>query len=262
MSEIKIKNLDFAYKKEKVLKNINLSIKNGEITSIIGPNGSGKTTLLKLMLDLLTFKRGDIKISDKSIKKYSKKELSQKISYVSQQVNFNFDFTVYDIVMMGRYPYVSRFSKETNRDKKIVKEAMETTYTWKFRQKSINELSGGELQRVIIARSIVQNSEIMMLDEPISHLDIHHQMEIMDTLKKINAKKNTTVITVLHNINLAVQYSDKIILLDKGKIIANGDPREVISYENIKKVYKMNFMIIDHPKNGLPYIIPVKEEYT
>lgn len=256
-NEIITNNLSFSYGKEKILKELNLVFNQNKFISIIGPNGSGKTTLLKLLLRLLKADKGEITLNGNNIKKYANKELAREIAYVPQKSEIDFEFTVYEIVSMGRAPYIKNLNRENQNDKLIIENAMKMTNTWKFREKYINCLSGGELQMVMIARAITQDTKIIILDEPISHLDIHHQVEIMNTLKKINKEKEALIITVLHDINLASQYSDEILLLKKGEIIAKGEPQKVINKENIKKVYNMEFLFLEHPNNKLPYILPV-----
>ncbi len=253
---IETNNLSFSYGKEVILKELNIIFGGNKFISIIGPNGSGKTTLLKLLLRLLKSDNGEIKLDGSNLKKYTNKELAKEISYVPQKSEIDFEFTVYEIVSMGRAPYIKNLEKEAKKDKEIIENAMKMTNTWKFREKYINCLSGGELQMVMIARAIAQDTKIIILDEPISHLDIHHQVEIMNTLQKINKEKEALIITVLHDINLASQYSDEILLLNNGEIVAKGEPKKVITKENIKKVYNMEFLFLEHPRNKLPYILP------
>ncbi|EET85300.1 ABC transporter related protein [Clostridium carboxidivorans P7] len=156
---------------------------------------------------------------------------------------------------MGRSPHISRFQQESKEDYDIVENAMKITNTWHFRDKYINQLSGGEQQRVVIARALAQDTDIILLDEPISHLDIHHQIEILDTIKSLS--KKVTIIAVLHDLNLAAQYSDYLILVNKGSIAFQGTPEEVLIEENIKKVYDINMCMIKNPVTGKPYIIPI-----
>ncbi|MCG4586285.1 ABC transporter ATP-binding protein, partial [Anaerosalibacter bizertensis] len=195
---LEVENLNFAYRKQLVLKDISFFIEKGQFISIIGPNGSGKSTLLKNLSNLYNPESGFIKVYGKDIKKYRTKELAKNISLVPQDTTISYDFTVFDIVMMGRFPYLDRFKKENEKDFKIVAEALKKTNTFHLRNRNINEISGGERQRVIIARALAQESEIIFLDEPTSHLDINHQIDLLNLLKQLNEEKGTTIILVIH----------------------------------------------------------------
>jgi len=178
------------------------------------------------------------------------------MAVVPQSTEIEFDFSVQDIVLMGRTPHISRFCSESENDIKIAMNAMEITNTWELRSKSINELSGGEKQRVVVARAIAQETGIILLDEPISHLDIHHQIEIMNQLKQLNLNKNITIIAVLHDLNLAAAYGDHMILMDNHVVYKDGTPEEVLTEEIIKKVYGLEVYISKNPRTGKTFIMP------
>ncbi|KGG80230.1 ABC transporter [Caloranaerobacter azorensis H53214] len=254
---VEVRNIYFSYGYEEVLKNIDLSIQEGVFISILGPNGSGKTTLLKNICKLLKPLKGEIFVDDKDLNKIAFKELAKIMAVAHQDSNVNFEFTVYDIVMMGRYPYQKRFKSESENDIKIVKRAMENTETWALREKSIHEISGGERQRVIIARALAQEPKILLLDEPISQLDIKHQINILNLCKRLNREEKITIITTLHDINLAARYSDYILLMNKGEIKAFGLPESVLTKENIQDVYGIEVKLIKLDDYKVPYIVPV-----
>ncbi|MCG4580728.1 ABC transporter ATP-binding protein [Clostridium cochlearium] len=256
---IVLNNLNFAYNEKHILKNINISFKKNKFYSILGPNGSGKTTLLKNILKALPTTDKTIYIDAFDINNYKNKDLAKKMSSVPQNTNLEFDFTSFDVVLMGRSPHLKRFERETNKDYEIVREAMEITNTWHLKDKYINQLSGGERQKVIIARALAQESSIILLDEPISNLDIQNQIEIMDTLKFLN--RDVTIISVLHDLNLAAQYSDYILLLKNGEIFSKGTPEKVLSVNNLKYVYDVNTYIIKNPVTGKPHIIPISKNF-
>lgn len=257
---IRIKDLNWKYGNTAILENINIDIKRGKFYSIIGPNGSGKTTLLKNILRHLEPKRNTLFIEDLDISSLSYKEIAKKMGCVPQNTLIDYDFSALDIVMMGRTPHLKRFETESEKDLNICREAMIMTDTWRFKDKLIQNLSGGERQRVIVARAIAQKPDILLLDEPISHLDIQHQIELLDTVAYINKKSGTTVIVVLHDLNLAAQYSDEIFLLSDGKVLSYGSPMEVINEDIIKEVYKTKVCIIPHPVSGKPHVIPISTE--
>lgn len=253
---LEAKEINFAYEKNYIIENLSTKIEKGKFISIIGPNGSGKTTLLKLFLNILNRKSGKIFLKNRDIRKYKRRDIAKNISYVPQKSDMNFDFNVEEIVSMGRAPYIHSLASETEKDRKIIKNSMLKTDVYDLKNRSIQNLSGGEFQRVIIARAITQDTEIMLLDEPISHLDIHHQIEILDTLKNLNKNENITIVLILHDINMAIRYSDKIILMDKGKIMSQGIPDKVVTEENLYNIYKMNFEILISEQEDTKYIIP------
>lgn len=256
-AELRIENLCFSYNDgEQVLNNINLSLGKGKFHTILGPNGSGKTTLLKAIARLHEATSGNIIIGNIDIKNMKSKTIAKTIAVVPQYTSVEFDFSVYDIVMMGRTPYIARFSNESISDEEVVKKAMERTNTWKLKDKSINALSGGERQRVIVARAIAQEAEIILLDEPISHLDIHHQIDILNNIRAMNNDGQRTIIAVLHDLNIAAAYSDNIILMHEGRIHSVGSPDEVLTPEAVKEIYDINVHIINDPEKNRPYIVP------
>ena len=252
---IEVKELNFSYEAP-VLNDINISIEKGKFYSILGPNGSGKTTLLKLLSKILPLEKAHIFLENKDIINISAKALSKRIAVVPQSTEIEFDFSVEDIVLMGRSPHIARFSKESNKDIEIAENAMKVTNTYKLKNKSINALSGGERQRVVVARAIAQDTEIILLDEPISHLDIHHQVEIMNQIKALNKEKNITIIAVLHDINLAAAYSDYMILMKEGKVHSSGIPEEILTEKSMKEVYELEVYISKNPRTGKLFLMP------
>ncbi|WP_027634044.1 ABC transporter ATP-binding protein [Clostridium hydrogeniformans] len=253
---IGVKDLSCILSEKNILNNINLNFEEKKLYTIVGPNGSGKTTLLKHICKILDVNQGDIYIEGKSIGRFSGRDLSKNLSSVPQNTHTNFSYNVFDIVLMGRNPHIGRFQKESKADIEIAEKAMKITGTYDLRNEDIDVLSGGERQRVIIARALTQETPIMLLDEPISQLDIHHQIQIMNILKELVEKFNKTVICVLHDLNIAAQYSDEIILLDKGKVFRKGHPSQVITKEILREVYGMEFHIMENPINSSPLILP------
>jgi len=252
---IEINNVSFSFERE-VLKKININIERGQFYTILGPNGSGKTTLLRILSKSLHMDKGEIFIDEKELKQIKPKALAKKMAVVSQSTEIEFDFSVQDIVLMGRTPHISRFRSESEDDMEIVKSAMKMTNTWEFRDKSINALSGGERQRVVVARAIAQETEIILLDEPISHLDIRHQIEIMNQLKQLNQNKNITIFAVLHDLNIAAAYGDHMILMHDCGVYKDGTPEEVLTQDIIKKVYGLDIYITKNPKTGKTFVMP------
>lgn len=256
LCSVKISNLNCILSDNKVLEDINLDFEKGKFYSIVGPNGSGKTTLLKNILKLIETEKNTVYINENELTQLKPNELSKLVSYVPQNTNIEFDFSVMDIVMMGRNPYLKKFQAESREDYHIAEEAMKITNICSLKHRGINTLSGGERQRVIIARALTQKADIMLLDEPISQLDIHHQINLMNILKQLVESMNITVITVIHDLNFATEYSDFLIFLNAGKVFKYGEPQKVITKENLYKVYNMDFNIIENPITKKPLILP------
>ncbi len=256
---VQVNKLNWSFDDKKILSNITTKIKSTGFTGIIGPNGSGKSTLLRVILKILQPEKNTVYVENEDVTKLSYRELSKKAASVPQDTAVDFDFSVMDIVLMGRSPHLKRFQEEQAKDFEIARQAMEMTNIWHLKDRSINSISGGERQRVIISRALAQQSNILVLDEPISHLDIHHQIAVLNITKKLCITKKLTVIAVLHDLNLAVQYSDYLILLNQGQIVAEGSPKEVVTKKNIENVYCIDVCMITNPITGKPHIIPVTE---
>lgn len=260
MSYLSIQSLYFKYMKKFILKDISLNIKKGSFVALLGPNGSGKSTLLKNILLILNPFSGTISIDGYNIKNLSYLERSKIISYVPQQYNIDYSFTVEQTVLMGRIPYQSRFQSNSYEDINIVNNSMKQTNVFHLKDKYITELSGGELQRVFIARAIAQNTDILLLDEPIAHLDLQHQLHLLNLLKIININENKTIILILHDLNLAAQFCDQIILMKEGKIYYHGKPENVLTSKNIKFIYNIKSIIEKNIITKKLNIIPIEKK--
>ena len=253
---VKINDLTFSYDEEPVLEKINLTIETGKFYGLLGPNGSGKTTLLRAIAGLLDVKTGTILVRDKDLKRFGTRDLAKEMAVVPQNTEVRFGFSVFDLVLMGRAPYLSRFAAEGSKDLRIAQEMMELTDIWRLRDRSINTLSGGEKQRTVIARALTQQTGIILLDEPVSQLDIYHQIEIIKKLKVWNRERGITVVAALHDLNLAAAFCDYLILMNHGKIHSMGTPDEILKRETIKEIYGVEVEIIKTPESGKPYVVP------
>ncbi|NPE28724.1 heme ABC transporter ATP-binding protein [Methanococcoides sp. SA1] len=253
---LEIKDLSVSYGKRKIIDEICLSAEKGEFLGIIGPNGSGKTTLVKTITKVLKPESGDVTFNDISIEQMSGNEIAKHIAVVSQVISINFEFSVKDIVMMGRTPYIK--NNESMEDFKIVEESMIKTKTDFLKDRMVTQLSGGELQRVIIARALAQQTDILLLDEPTSHLDITNQIDILNLVKN-ESKKGKLVIAVVHDLNLAAYYCDKLALIRDGQLISLGTPAEVLTPENILKVYNLPVEVVTNDITNSLYVIPKLE---
>jgi iron complex transport system ATP-binding protein len=257
---LKVNELSGGYDKKVVVKDISLEIKRGDFLGIIGPNGSGKSTLLRLMSRVLIPLKGRIALTGEDIFQMKLKEFCRKVAFVPQDTLINFSFSVEEIVLMGRIPHLGRLQFESKKDFSIAQNALFLTDTLYLKEKQIDEVSAGERQRVIIAKALAQEPMLLFLDEPTSHLDIGHQIQIMDLLKKLNRRNNLTIIMVLHDLNLASEYCERIVLLNEGVIFKEGSAEAVLTYQNIESVYKTIVVVSKNPVSGKPYVVLVSQE--
>ena len=257
--DISIENASFSYGlgEENLLDKINLNIEKGKFIGILGPNGCGKSTLLKVILKYLNPKEGIIKIENKELKEYTQSELAEILSFVPQKSSLTMPLTVEDVVYMGRVPYMkNKWTGFDREDREKVEKIMQMLKIDKFKNRVVFSLSGGEFQRVLLARALAQNTNIMLLDEPTSALDMNYALEIMKLTSYFVKNKNLTAVMVLHDLNLASMYCDSIILLKEGKIAYEGTPKELFRPEILEEIYGFNCEVIEN--NGFSYVIPNK----
>jgi iron complex transport system ATP-binding protein len=233
---IQIENLSFGYGERLVLDGISLAIEKGEMIGVLGPNGSGKTTLLKILSSVLSG-RGKVELNGKDIRNYGRRELSRLFAVVPQESQINFPFTVAEIVLMGRASHHSPIGLEGERDLEAARKSLEATETASLADRYLHELSGGEKQRVMIARALAQEPEILLLDEPAAFLDLKHQVRVFDLLRRLNRERGLTIVAALHDLNLAALFFPRLAMLSGGKIFRDGPAREVLSEKNIEEVY-------------------------
>lgn len=246
--------LEFSYNKTDIfIKNLDINIPKEKITTILGPNGCGKSTLLSLLSCCNKLKTGDIFIEDIKINKLKYKEIAKLIATVYQENQAPDDINVKTLINYGRTPHKTSTKEH---DKKVVDWAIEATSLDKLKHKRVTDLSGGQRQRAFIAMALAQETDILLLDEPTTYLDIYHQIEILEMVKKLNKDHKITVVMVLHDINQAIKYSDNIIVMKDGNIIKNGNPKDVINKELIKNVYNVEGLI--EQKDNELYFIPLK----
>ena len=246
------------YGEREVLKDVNLTIEEGDFVGLIGSNGTGKSTLLKTISGLIPLKKGSIRICGRESSSLKNRERAQMVAVVPQSFNVDYDFFVEDIVMMGRNPYLSLRKKESQKDFEIVKAAMEATNTEVFRGRYYNQLSGGERQRVILARAIAQQPRMILLDEPTSALDIHYAIEVMELIQRLNEEEKMTVVAVLHDINMASRFCKRITMLRGGEVVADGTPEEVVNRVNMEALYNMKLLIKENALFHKPEIVPIR----
>lgn len=258
-SAIKVENLSCGYGSKFRISDISFEIPAGCFAAVIGPNGAGKTTLFRGITGLLSLDEGKVCIEGMDISGLSYKERARKIAIVNQTVEAG-AMTIEDYVLMGRLPYRAPFHFfESREDYDIAEESMRMTGVWQKKDKVMNQLSGGEQQLAAIARALTQKTHILLLDEPTAHLDISHQMRILNLIQRLNRENRLTVLLIIHDLNLASEYSDNLIMLNHGCLYATGTPEEVLTYENIEKVYETVVISRTNPISGKPFILPVSE---
>ena len=238
MNRIEIDNITFGYDKSPLFQNLSAEIADGEFCALMGPNGSGKTTLLKCICGLLSFSSGDIRVNGKSICDYETVELAKLISYVPQRQDNVFDITVYDLVMMGLYPYQKKWQLPTMEDDAVVCEMLKRCNLMHLRSRLLRELSGGELQRSLIARAMAQQTPIMLLDEPLSNLDVSHRYEIMDILAGLN-RQGVMVVIIMHDFPIAIEYATHALLVKDGVVLQHDVSEAVLTPENIRNCFNL-----------------------
>lgn len=243
------------YGKKEVLKNIELSVKKGESLGIIGPNGSGKTSLLELLSKVAKPERGKIYYENRELSDYSNKELAQSLAVLQQDSLPLLDFSVRQVVKMGRYPYQNWLGEEDKNIEAFIDEILEKMSLTSLENRELNQLSGGERQRVALAKVMAQEPSLVMLDEPTTYLDIGHQIQLMDQIKNWQKESGLTVISVLHDLNLAALYCERLVLMKDGQIIKVGAAEEIIEKEIIEEVYGTRPIIISHPSAKVPQVI-------
>jgi iron complex transport system ATP-binding protein len=252
---ILLKKVAAGYLQKDVISDIDLRFEAGEFCAILGPNGAGKSTLLKTIPGFLPSTTGEILINQIPLRKWKRKELARQIALIPQEFQLQFDFSVEELVLMGRFPYTGYSQNYTTKDKAKVEEVLRKLDLLNFGDKMFSQLSGGEKQRVSIARALAQETAIILMDESFSHLDINHQIEIMDLVTTINRQMGKLIILVSHNVNLAAEYCDRMIFMKEGRVLEDGVPEKIVTKETLQRLYGMELEIIYHPRTGQPCLL-------
>lgn len=251
-------NINFSYSKDRTfIENLNINIPRGKITTILGPNGSGKSTLLSILSTYNKPSKGNVYIEDKKLNDLKSKEIARLIATVHQHNESPEDLDVETLVSYGRVPHKKHSKSGKNEDEKIINWAIESTNLENIKENKVMSLSGGQRQRAFIAMALAQKTDVLLLDEPTTYLDIYHQIEILELVKKLNEEYNMTIVMVLHDINQAIKYSDNIVIMKDGKIIEEGKPQDIINEKTIKTVYNVEGIICNVNKEEM-YFVPTK----
>ncbi|MBK7106221.1 MAG: ABC transporter ATP-binding protein [Ignavibacteriae bacterium] len=256
MNFLELLNIDFRYETNSLqssflISDLNLVVNAGEFITVMGPNGSGKSTLLKLIANLIEPNNGKIFLEGKNYNSYKRKEFAKIVSFVPQINKMFFQYSIYEIVMMGRTPFQNIFGIENDTDKEKIANVLQILEIDHLKHKGINEVSGGEAQRALIARALVQEPKIILLDEPNAHLDIKHQVAIFNILQKLNDEFNLTIMLISHELNLASFFSKRVLLMNNGKIEFDSSPKQVLTEKNIKSIFKINSKVSVNEKDEI-----------
>ena len=258
---VKAQSIGHAFNGQAVLSELTFQVPSGAFFIIIGPNGSGKTTLLKLMTGLLAVQNGQLLVLSRPIGDYTARELARRMAYVPQTVPITFGFSVMQVVMMGRAPHLGMLGFESEQDRELAREAMRLAGVDHLAERRLDQLSGGEQQRVFIARAICQQPAIMLLDEPTAALDLSHQVRVMDLMARLKAEQGVTVVMVSHDLNLAAMYADHLLLLDRGRLAGSGTPHDVLRFDLLEKVYGCPLLVDKSPLGDYPIVHLVPGRY-
>lgn len=254
-------NISLGFREKSILSNVSLNVSAGEFFVIIGPNGAGKTSLLKILAGLQKPQSGSVFLQGQNIAGYTRRNISRILAIVPQQIEIGFPFTVKEAVIMGRTPHLGILGMEGKNDFQIAEEAMNFTEVSHLADRKLFQLSGGELQRVIIARAICQQPEIILLDEPTTALDPAHQLKIMDLMERFRQEKGTTIIMVSHDLNLASMYGEKLLLLKDGRMVKIGAPKSVLVTELLEQSYGCRMQVDESPLGGGARVTPIPDKY-
>ncbi|MCR4399967.1 MAG: ABC transporter ATP-binding protein [Syntrophomonadaceae bacterium] len=255
MIRISVNGVECRFGAREALRGVTLSVGRGEFLGLIGPNGSGKSTLLRTISGVVRPVAGGVLLDGQDVRRMSALDLARALAVVEQGDRATCTFRVWEVVMMGRMPHVGRLQRESLRDVQRVEWALQVTGLSALADRHLDELSGGERQRVVIAKALAQDTDILLLDEPTSHLDIGHQVEILDLLASLRETHRLTVVAAVHDLNLAAQYCDRLVLLDRGRVFACGEPETVVTRENLATVYRTPVMVTRHPSRLRPQVV-------
>ena len=253
---LEISDLHAGYGEHAVLRGIDLRVDAGEVVALLGPNGCGKTTLLRIASGVHAASRGSVLLEERDVRAMPPAAVARRVAVVAQSAPLPEGFTSFEVALMGRTPHLRLLQSEGARDVSIVRAAMERTGCWELRRRYVQELSGGERQRVVIARALAQQPSLLLLDEPTSHLDIQHQVETFRLMLSLCRAQGIAVLAVLHDLTLAGAFADRLYLMDRGRIAAEGAPNDVLRADAIRRVYGIDVQVLPHPQTGRPVVVP------
>lgn len=255
-----IDHVVFSYDAKRVIDDVSFAVTPGEFIGVVGPNGAGKSTLLRLMAGFLRPDKGFITLLGRNLKDYTRRDLAKTVATLPQTTEIPFPYTVEEFILMGRYPHARPGFLYGVEEKGFVDQVMETMEIQHLRGRRINTLSEGERQKAALSQCLAQDPKVLLLDEPVSHLDIRHQIQTFDLLDKLH-REGLTIIAVLHDLNLASEYCSRVMLISKGTVMSDGSPGSVLTFQNIEKAYDTIVIVRENPLSGKPFVIPVSRRY-
>ena len=250
-----VENLQAGYGDKRVLENVTLEVAAGQFLGLLGPNGCGKTTLLRAIRGTLPPQGGCVRLEGRDLQSISKQSLARTMAYLPQDLVVELDFTVRELALMGRSPHLSRFATESDEDRRAADAAMQRADVLHLADRPVTALSGGERRRALIAMCLAQEPRIFLLDEPTNHLDLAHQLSILDLLLRLNREAGLVVVAVFHDLNLAAEYCDRVLMLDRGQVVAVGPPVDVLTIERIRSVYGVTVSLQRNPISNKPHVV-------
>ncbi len=256
---LQAQDLTFAYNGSPVLQHVSLDLQPGRLVGVVGPNGAGKSTLVRLLSGLLPPGAGKVTLDGRPIGAWKRRDLARRLAVVPQAPNLPEMFTAAEVVLLGRTPHLGILGNESAHDREVARRAMERTETWHLANRPIGTLSGGEKQRVVVARALAQEPAVLLLDEPTTHLDVNHQIGLISLIKHLVAADNLAALAILHDLNLASLYCDELILLVDGQVRACGSPQQVLTDARIAQAYGTDVLVMPHPRTGRPLVFPEAE---
>ena len=258
---LRARDVSFSYRRgasaNRVLDRVSVDVERGTIVGLLGPNGSGKTTLVRIIAGMLRPESGSVALDGQTVSSMARRELARRVAVVPQETHTTFDFSVIDMVLMGRYPHLGPFALEGLADLEIAREALRATGTAALEARSFATLSGGEKQRVVIASALAQASDVLLLDEPTTALDLGYQFEIVALLRRLNSERGTTMVVSTHDLNLAAALCQRIVLLKDGSVIAQGDTATTLTADNIRLLYDVDADVQFHTGAGHLTVVPL-----
>jgi iron complex transport system ATP-binding protein len=249
-----IEGVYFRYLRQWVLQDIGVEVGPGDLVAVLGPNGSGKSTLLRIADGLARPQKGAVRIKGRPVERYGRRALAREVAMVPQENHFSFSFSVLEVVLMGRFPHLGSFGFEGKKDMDVALEALSSTRALHLSHRPINELSGGEKGRVLLARALAQEPSVILLDEPTAFLDLKYKKEIFDLVSSLTGERGLSAVVVTHDIDLAARYCNRVVMLKEGRLYASGSPSEVVTASNIEKVYGCRVVVDRNPATGSPRV--------
>jgi len=258
---LEIRDLTLAYGERVALRDVSLSLARGELLGVVGPNASGKSSLIRAITNVITPRRGEVRLDGSPVRGLSQRELALRVAVVPQNPTLPEAFTALEVVLMGRTPHLGLLQSEGRADWAAVRRALEETDAWELAERRIGELSGGEKQRVVVARALAQEAPLLLLDEPTAHLDVGHQAAVLELVQRLCCSNGVdgrprAVLAVVHDLTLAAQYCDRLVMLSEGRLVADGPPHEVLSPQVLSSVYRTQVVVFTHPLTGRPVVTP------